>query len=128
MAWRAAVCAVAVLLLVGCAASVPDSAEGIIELVEDAGLVDCSERRTPVPDVITCEDEEAGDITVGLTTTAEDTVRSTAATSDGPWIAGDSFVVITYDGDVDRARAIRDAIGTGEVLTVDGAGEPEPIR
>ena len=32
------------------------------------------------------------------------------------------------DGDVDRVRALRDTIGTGEVYTVDEAGEPELVE
>lgn len=115
------------LVVSGCGAAVPDTANGFLDLWEAGGLVSCTERREPVPDVVTCEDEDSGDLTVGLTETGEDTVRSTAATTDGPWIVGDGFVVITYDEDVDRARQLRDLLGSGQIYTVDEDGEPEAI-
>ena len=105
----------------------PDSAHGILDRWEEAGLVDCQERREPVAEVVTCEDPDSGDLTVGLTETGVDTVRSTAETSSGPWIVGDGYVVITYDDDVDRTRKLRDALGAGEVYGVDAAGAPEVI-
>lgn len=114
------------LVMTGCGPGVPDSANGILDLWEAEGLVTCTERREPVPDVVTCEDDE-GDVTVGLTETGVDTVRSTSATSDGPWIVGDTFVVITYDRDRDRARALRDHLGHGDVYTVDDDGEPAAL-
>lgn len=95
--------------------------------MEDAGLIECRERREPVPDVVTCEDDDAGDLTVGLTDTPLDTIAATADSAGGPWIAGGGFVVISYDGDVERVQAVRDAIGDGVVHATTGAGVPEPI-
>lgn len=115
------------VLLAGCGSGVPDTANGIVDLVEAAGLIDCRERREPVPDVVTCEDDDAGDLTVGLTDTPLDTITATADSAGGPWIAGDGFVVISYDDDVDRLRAVRDAIGDGEVYTTTEDGTPDPV-
>ncbi|HUG85768.1 MAG TPA: hypothetical protein VMM13_14480 [Euzebya sp.] len=115
------------LLLPACGPRVPDTANGILDLWEADGLVTCTERREPVPDVVTCEDAEGGDLTVGLTETGLDTVRSTAATTDGPWIVGDTFVVITYDEDPARVRALRDLLGSGQLYSVDEDDEPRVL-
>lgn len=113
-------------LLTACGSPVPDTANGIIDMVEAADLIECRERREPVPDVVTCEDDDAGDLTVGLTDTPLDTIAATADSAGGPWIAGDGFVVISYDDDVERLREVRDAIGDGEVYTTTVDGTPEP--
>jgi hypothetical protein len=75
--------------------------------------------------VVTCVDD-AGDLTVGIVPDGVQTVRRTAGEAAGPWVVGDDFVVITYDGDEDRGRQVAEALG-GELYSVDGDGEPTPF-
>ncbi len=122
---------VTALLLLGATAcngvEVPETAAGIMDVLEDAGMVTCRERREPVPDVVTCEDDEAGDVTVGITDTPLVTISSTSESAAGPWIAADTFVLITYDDDLPRVQSLRDAIGTGDIYRVTDDGTPEVV-
>ncbi len=113
-----------VLLVAACTtgATVPQTANGIVDVLEDAAVVTCRERREPVPDVVTCEDDDAGDVTVGITDTPLVTVEATSRSAPGPWVVGDTYVVITFEDDVAHAQAVRDAIGSGELYTVDDEG------
>ena len=113
----------------------PESANGLLDELETAGLVVCVDRREPLPDIVTCvgpvdapspEDAEtvedvdadevasSADLTVGLTADPAGALRGTR-TGGGPWIVGDDWIVIAYDGDLDRLREIRDTIGHGDL-------------
>lgn len=111
--------AVLVLAVTACGYS-PGSAAALLDDLEDAGAAVCTERREPVPDVMTCVDPVNGDLTVGLTDDPAGALRRTRATAGGPWVVGRNWVVISYDDDLDRLREIRDLIGHGELyLDVD---------
>ena len=124
-------CVVACLLLVaqGCTSGPPaETAAEILDDFEAEGLADCSERREPVPDLITCEDEENGDLTVMFTDTEEQSVQTSSGQSDGPWIVGSGFIVVSYDDDPFRVGELRDHLGTGELYGVDEDGAPVPLE
>lgn len=114
--------------LAGCTTTAaPESADAVLQTFTDAGLADCTEQREPFPGVLTCEDEDQGDLTISLTDTELDSVRATSANAAGPWIVGTGFIVITYDDDVGRAQDLLDTLDDGELYVVDDDGEPLPL-
>jgi hypothetical protein len=115
----------AAIALSGCSSD-PPTAHGVLDALEDAGVATCTARREPVAEVLTCEDA-GGDLTVGVVEDPVGRVRATAEGVEGPWVVGDGVVVITYDGDRDRARAIADVLGGGDLYDVDEDGEPVRI-
>ncbi|MEE8602230.1 hypothetical protein [Euzebya tangerina] len=116
-------------LLAGCTSGPPaETAAAILDQFEEEGLVACRERREPLPDLITCEDDEDGDITVVFTDTEEDSIRSSSNQTDGPWILGSGFIVVSYDNDPARLAQLRDVLGTGDLVGVDDDGNPVPLE
>lgn len=122
MRWTPLVAAVAALVACSTAYE-PTSAQEMIDRLEADDLVDCTESRSPVPDVITCVDP-AGDLTFGLTD--DGPARAATISGDGPHLIGPTWVVLSFDGDDDRIREIRDTLGGGVVYVRDDDGTLVP--
>lgn len=94
----------------------PAGAEDIVTKLVSANLLDCDERREPFPEVITCLDP-AGDVTIALTNDAEGLAER--LDSPGPFLIGPTWIVASFDGDLDLITAFRDTLGAGEIVVRD---------
>lgn len=115
---------VAAVLVSACGGGyAPRSAQEIIDKVVAADLVDCDEQRSPFPDVITCVDP-AGELTFALTD--DGPARMATVSGPGPHLAGATWVVLSFDDDLERIEAVRDLLGDGVVYVRDADGDLQP--
>lgn len=119
----------ACLVVVGLAGCVggydPASGQQILDDLTAAALVDCVQTRSPVPDVITCVSENGDeDVTVALTD--DGPARMVTVAGDGPHLVGDTWVVLTFDGDETRVDRFREALGGGVVYVRGDDGDLVP--
>lgn len=101
----------------------PASPDAVLDDLEARGAVTCTDRVAMSPRIVTCavdgssgQPAQGADLTVGLTDDPATALRTTRGPG-GPWIVGEDWIVIAHDDDLERMRAVRDAIGHGDLYT-----------